>query len=723
MRASSIVLYVLAILAVLLPVAIISTYLFPRALPWWMDGGDWLKRVNAILGNSYPMWEQTTLQYPPLFFVLVTGFSGLMGEIRSLEVWALVAYALVPLVTYFFVDELFHDKVVAVAGAWLTGFTPIWFEMFGWGGYPDLLGLALLPLGFLGVLKVSEKWSIQNFALLAAGSILIPVAHHLTFIAFVGVLAVWGLASVLFDRGSLRAIGLSLLVTLVTFGFVRLAAGPEQFLLSNPAALTYLLANGGALLYMFKNPAYLAVLYIVAAATMGLFLVERRYRTQALLLVCWVLVPVLGTQGHLIGVASDYNRVLFFFAQPFMLMVAASLVYRSEVRVLLTNMKNFGTKGILMGAGKGGAGKPIAASVIILLSLSTLVYTPLLGAQTVGNINAFYNTTDTYGDTSKLQVADFISSHTSPTAVVVAENTMARWVEGLAQRRVLLSLAPQYLFLTGELARDYAANAILFSDRGMRNGYAWVFDQAPFAQFSPLIGFYMGNEYQQVAALNDSGSSVSWVNTVTGKNFSMPLSDSTSTTSYWVTRTIQTATLSATYHVGPVEVTRQVSLSSTGGNVSFTFQANSTERFVRITGLTISLGPMPGLGLQASTLVGNRTVSVLTDLGRQFYTSSSKQAFPFKFTPSPLSNVVSGWANVWTDSPSNATGLYTYDRSAIVKEYGVTDVVIPKQYLVPVGQTENTTLRALPLYENLVNDPEFKVVYYNDRAIVLQFVG
>ena len=688
-----------------------------------MDGGDWLKRVNALLGNTYPMWNQTTFQYPPLFFVLVASLSGLMGEIRSLELWALVAYALIPLVTYFFVNELFHDKVVAVAGAWLTGFTPIWFEMFGWGGYPDLLGLALLPLGFLGILRFSEKGSLKNFALLAAGSVLIPATHHLTTIAFVGVLVVWGLASVLFDRRPLKAIGLALLVTLVAFGIFRLAAGPFQFLLVNPAALAYLQASSGMLLYMFQNPTYLAVLYVVAVATMGLFLIERKYRTQTLLLISWVVVPVLGTQGYLLGIASDYNRVLFFSAQPFVLMVAASLVYRSEVWAFVTRIRDRGSAGSIRWTG-GSLGKPLAASTLLILTLGAAIYAPILGAVTMGNINTYYNGTDIYGDASKLQVANFISSTTSPTAVIVAENTMARWIEGYAQRRVLLNLDPRYLFLTGELARDYVANEILFSNKGMRNGYAWVLDQAPYAGFSPLIGFYISGEYQQVATLNDSGSSVSWVNTTTGKNSTMPLSDSTSTSSYWTVRTNQTATIGATYHVGPIEVVRQVSLSSSGGNVTFSFNANSSEQFVRVTGLTISLGPLPGVGLVASTLVSNKTVKVVTSFGDQFYSSSSAQVFPFKFLPAAGANAISGRANVWTNNPPNGTSsFFTYERSEIVEEYGVTDVVIPKQYLVPVGTTENITLRALPLYENLMRDPEFKVVYYNERAIVLQFVG
>ncbi|MDA4126859.1 MAG: hypothetical protein OK452_06630 [Thaumarchaeota archaeon] len=723
-RAIDVATTILAVMSVLLPVLIISLFLFPRALPWWMDGGDWLKRVNALLGNSYPMWNQTTFQYPPLFFILVAALSGPIGEIRSLELWALLAYALVPLATYFFVNELFHDRVVAVAGAWLTGFSPIWFEMFGWGGYPDLLGLALLPLGFLGVLRFSESRSSKNLTLLASGSVLIPVAHHLTFIAFVGVLVIWGLASVLFDRKPLKAIGASLLVTLVTFGILRLAAGPEQFLLSNQAALTYLLANGSILLYMFKNPAYLAVVYIVAVTTMGLFLIERKYRTQMLLLVCWALVPVLGSQGYLLGVASDYNRVLFFFVQPFMLMVAASLVFRTEVWAFLKAFGNPARGGLTRGAGGGARiGRPLVVSAVLFLSLSAVITTPVLGAVTMRNIDSFYNTTDTYGDSSKLQVANFISSHTPSTAVVVAETTMARWIEGYAQRRVLLNVDPRYLFLEGELGRQYAASAILFSDRGIRNGHAWVFDQAPYSDFSPLLGFFIGGEYQQAAVLNDSGSRVSWVNTQTGKNFSMPLTDSNTTSSFWAARSSQTATIGARYLLGPVEVVRDVSLSSTNGNVSFTFHANSSDPNVAITGLKISLAPMPGLGLHSATLLANRTVAVLTDLGYLFFNSSSAQAFPFKFAPAHNSNVISGWANVWTDQPGNATGLYSYDRSALAKEYGVTDVVIPRQYLVPVGQTENITLRALPTYENLMRDPDFKVVYYNERAIVMQFVG
>jgi hypothetical protein len=373
--------------------------------------------------------------------------------------------------------------------------------------------------------------------------------------------------------------------------------------------------------------------------------------------------------------------------------------------------------------GRARIGRPIVVSVILFLSVGAVITTPVLGAVTMRNIESFYNTTDTYGDSSKLQVANFVSSHTPPTGVVVAETTMARWIEGYAQRRVLLNVDPRYLFLEGELARQYAASAILFSDRGIRNGYAWVYDQAPFSEFAPLLGFYIGGEYQQVALLNASASTVSWVNTLTGKNYSIPLIDSNSTSSYWAARTSNTATIGTNYLLGPVEVERAVSLSSTNGNVSFTFHANSSDPNVAITGLKISLAPMPGLGLHSATLLANRTVAVLTDLGYLFFKSSSAQAFPFSFRPLHNSDVISGSASVWTNQPGNGTSLYSYDRSAIAKEYSVSDIVIPRQFLVPVGQTENITLRAFPTYENMMRDPYFRVVYYNERAIVLQFVG
>jgi hypothetical protein len=46
---------------------IIWSFLGPRALPWWTDGGLWLKYANGLLGVTWPLWDEKPFNYPPLF--------------------------------------------------------------------------------------------------------------------------------------------------------------------------------------------------------------------------------------------------------------------------------------------------------------------------------------------------------------------------------------------------------------------------------------------------------------------------------------------------------------------------------------------------------------------------------------------------------------------------------------------------------------------------------
>ena len=128
-------LFVVALLgSAIVPAAVLSVYLFSRALPWWLDGGNWLKHMHAILGNSYPMWNEGTWQYPPLFMLIIAGLSRVVSdEIVALNIGAILAFSMRPLTTYVLVKELFQDRLSALAAAWLAAFTPVFVEMMGWG--------------------------------------------------------------------------------------------------------------------------------------------------------------------------------------------------------------------------------------------------------------------------------------------------------------------------------------------------------------------------------------------------------------------------------------------------------------------------------------------------------------------------------------------------------------------------------------------------------------
>ena len=76
-----IILIFLVLAPSIISTSIITGYWATRHFPWWTDGGNWLKHVNAVLGDTYPMWEEGTYQYPPIFFVL----TGIVAALLSVN--------------------------------------------------------------------------------------------------------------------------------------------------------------------------------------------------------------------------------------------------------------------------------------------------------------------------------------------------------------------------------------------------------------------------------------------------------------------------------------------------------------------------------------------------------------------------------------------------------------------------------------------------------------
>ncbi|HKT21322.1 MAG TPA: hypothetical protein VJR06_01685, partial [Nitrososphaerales archaeon] len=454
-------------------------------------------------------------------------------------------------------------------------------------------------------------------------------------------------------------------------------------------------------------------------------------RGKAVFLVAWTLFPVLATQGYLVGLAVDYNRVLFFFAQPLMILVAAPLVHLGGAWRRLRGLKLSGTSVALGRRLVEGTllpkqfGRKVAAVLLLALTVSSMAYTALAGSVTIGNVNTWYNSPniDPYGDQLALQAVNYIHASTSPTAVIVAEYPIGRWIEGIAQRRVVLQLDPRYLFLTGEVDREYAARAIMTSDHGIRNGYAWVLDQAPYGTYSPLISFFTQGEYANMVYVNDTLTQVTWENTATGLNYTRPLTNATTITSSWVTNDSQGATLAVTYGFGAFSVTRSVGLTASSGYVNLSFNASSNNPHVVVTNLAVAVISFPGAGPDSASLVGNRTLMETTSVGPIYFYSSSFTAFPFDFTGNALTGGITGSITMWNGGDGNGTFLYAYDRPQVLSQFGVTDIVIPNTapLLVPVGQPVRIerNIQTSSLYQNLLKDPEFSVVYFNDQDIVL----
>jgi len=166
--------------------------MYPRALPWWTDGGIWLKQLNAMFGIEYPMWGQTAFQYDQIYLLYLASLRFLVGtSVIALEASGLLMYAVRVATTFILARKLFKSEIAALAAALLSGFSPLFTETFGWGGYPNLLGYALLPLAFYAMLISIEKTSRNNLAFTALTVAGVAFSHNLTSMIFLGVLVVW----------------------------------------------------------------------------------------------------------------------------------------------------------------------------------------------------------------------------------------------------------------------------------------------------------------------------------------------------------------------------------------------------------------------------------------------------------------------------------------------------------------------------------------------------
>ncbi len=687
--------------------------------------------MHAILGNTYPMWGEGTWQYPPLFFTILAGLSGLLrDEILALKVSAVFVFSLRPLTTYVLARELFRDRFAAVAAAWLAGLSPIFVEMFGWGGYPNLLAVSLLPLAFYGIVKYARSPSLKSLAILSIFSAVIPISHHLTFIVFIGAVALWTTLSLMFDRGSIRAQVSALAVSALVFVLYRLAAGPSQFLLFNEAALYGLRFELGLVLWMFKDTALFALLYFASVSSAFLLLFEGRYRTAGLLLASWGLVPIFVTQGYLLGLTLDYQRIFFFMVQPFLLLAAAPFVFRSEaVQFIRSNgLRNVWTEviGFFTISGERlhlNPMKHLLAFAVLILALASVLLTPFVGAIALRNADSWYNFKDPFGDGDKLSALEFIASNTSKDAVFVADDTAARWIEGYAQRRVVMLHPPMYLFMDGELERERAARAMLFSYFGLRNDVVWVLDQAPYGEFSPIISLFLRGDYRNMVFVAENSTYVVWTKGLVTEKES--LANASRKQAEWIDRGSREPSLRVSYFFGDVQVVREVSVKAGKPLALLRFYGIPVTEDAKISQLAVDLVQWGERTFFERCLVPNGSelglLEVVTDVGRFYVGSTSKVAFPFVFTAKNENGSIAGEMSVGLSDTQIAVGeVESYGWGEIASIFGVDYVVIPRKFEASVEGPLKLERQSIEYYDHLLRDPNLSVVYENKRVLILQ---
>jgi hypothetical protein len=746
-RHRALVVYSILLAICVASIAPLFVYLYPRVFPWWSDGGIWLKQLNALFGVEYPMWGETPFQFDQLYLLYLASLRLLLGNIlTALEASALLAYAARVVTTFILARKLFKNEIAGLAAALLSGFDPLFYETFGWGGYPNLFGYALLPLAFYAMLSCIEKSSRKNLALSALTVAGVTLSHDLTSMIFLGILGVW-LILLAVQKVSLRhmnvtkelrVVVVSLAILLSVYAIQMFASGWPAYDYYNEAAFYNLRIGPADFVWAVKNQtvAFSLVLAIVASFLMFRFSKRESAIPYMIAMGSWVLAPLLMSQIYLLGLAFDYRRAFLFAVQPCLIMAMAPLMLLDGL-IPKGKISFAFPREMSMARLYRRAVRVLPATFLILLSLSILFSQVEIGATWVKVVDDWYNHIDLYGDKEKMDALQWIMRSSPANSVFVAEEPFGRWIEGLTVRRTLLYVPPQYLFVKGENDRSMAARALLECEVELKNDLIRVCDQYPYGNYTPSISFMMQGIYDDTFYVNGLESKL-YLSNGTAEWFQRlsQYDSSSGTHSLSVDSKSESAVYETRQDYGDLSVARQIVVDNANEEVSLTYTASTESPSIKLQNLTIPLFSADGLGfndVRAESIneihVRSGAISFDISLGgdigsAQFIDTSSTDTILLHYHDSPGSaQQISASIAISSDEKATGSGhLVALSWQDLVRQFNVSYVVIPRVTEASPSGMIPLKLLSLPLYNHLLEDPGLKVAYENPNVIILQVV-
>ena len=204
--------------ASILVTLVITSYWNGRDFLWRTDGGYWLKHANAILGQTYPMWNEGTYQYPPLFFVILAAIVKITGDpLLSIKLLAQVCFFIFPLAMCLLSKKIYRSIYAEILAVWLTAVYPLFLKFVGRGGYPNILGFALLAIALYYTVRFAEQ-DLRNGVVASIFILVVIMTHGLTSLISPRPLMLWPVLSVVF--GGAQSKSISMLLSIALFGFL-----------------------------------------------------------------------------------------------------------------------------------------------------------------------------------------------------------------------------------------------------------------------------------------------------------------------------------------------------------------------------------------------------------------------------------------------------------------------------------------------------------------------
>jgi hypothetical protein len=445
-----------------------------------------LPENNNFHWNFYHMGGGVSLTFPGfhIFVSYIIMLTGLPEYIAFSLTITLFSSLLV--FSSFLITRVAWSESAGIIVAFLVAISRFDIEMLLWGGYPNAAALLLIPLIFYFYLEKKRFSSFSFIFITGLLSAIIFLSHSLTSVIFVSITFLTVIAMIIFSK-KMKVTWKKILIWIFPLILGLVVVSP--FLID--AIPAYLGATGETftggvsdIQQALLSTRVLPMEWILPlfGSVFLFFLFSKKYRGKfltipAFLFMLWILVPVLATQGFLVGLYVDYNRFLYFVILPLIILMGLGIdhgsnffsriitTYRSLTKKNPDALKNSSKKRVnfVRRLFKNNIYAIFASAFLICSFLVIPIFlTPFQGRA----IQSFYQVMTNPGYEAIL----WAKQSTPSDSVFVSDALYGWWFSGFAQRPTLSAVDPQFLTLAREFEPAKAANRLLDTDYVIDNG-------------------------------------------------------------------------------------------------------------------------------------------------------------------------------------------------------------------------------------------------------------
>ena len=408
--------------------------------------------------------------------ILLSGMPMLLAEL----VTAMFFSSVVVFPAYVVSKRIWKNSSSGLLGAFFATISALSFEMISWGGYANVISLAMIVTIFAVFVRALED---SNRLHLLMGVILFAattLTHTFSLFVFFPILALYFFLLLL--GKALKLKNLKVLRTLRFFAVSVvlgvLVVGPwvlrvlDFYIGASSSGTLFggLEANRDLILANRTVQPVLLTLSVVILPTL-LMLKESRHKwfdSVGLLLISWYFVPVVMTQAYIFGIFTDYSRFMYFIDFPGVIIIAGGLFYlfhyaslgiRISTPIKLTRIKKI---------------LPTIASLGILFIFIMVSLWSIFPSEAMHRVD-WYTTIQR----PEASTIEWIRNNTPEDSVLVADHLYGWWLSGVSERTTLSAADLEFLIYAHEVEVAKAAQLLLDTNYFIDNGLIQVRNDGP----------------------------------------------------------------------------------------------------------------------------------------------------------------------------------------------------------------------------------------------------